>query len=583
MSDLDALEQAFPTAPSPVTAPPDPVMSSAAGDGDVYERRLRSLLHADHGRYAGCLDGDHSYPSDSEASMAVIDAMVLRHFADAEIMATLETSPLFARRVERKGETHARNLYAAEIAKARSQLRPFDRDPGARLAQPAARTVIVRQVTKLEDPPSAAPTETFDENQRPPPTGTDFVSCYVRYALQVTDAPRAAHELMAVIVLSALAGPGPTIPISTSAKGWRLCLWGMYIVNSTVGRKTTTINIARDLIAEILTPKALIEWEGSPQGLLQRLAERDGQACVFARDEYSGLMAQMNRAGGHLAGLSQLLIKAFDGGVLENIRTKKRTQKGGPVEEDTDRVNCPYLPKLTASTWDSFVQRCTIDNVLDGYLARFIFVHGSAKPRPLRLQTASMAAEREALLERARIFYQRCRGLGVIAVDPQVLDAAWQVEQQWLEVAERSSRPDAAGPAMKRLLESVLKVAALFAIGPCEHGTPVVTPANFAVALELGERWRMSTMAVIEALGTTSFMRDVEAVLATVQQYPQGIPVRDLLRRHRTIRQRDFAEILDTLEQREEIEVVEVRGEGRRGRPPRIVYPFGHAPQPEPA
>lgn len=582
MNDLDDLERAF--APDPPSDPPRTApRRDPAVDGDAYERRLRSLLQAAGGRFARCLDGAHDYASDSEASLAVIDAMVLRHLTDREIWATLEPSPLFARRVARKGERHARNLYTAEIVKARAALRPFASDPGASggyrpRAVPAEPTDRSWQRAK-EDAPAADDHEA--EAEQPLPTGDDFVSRYVRYAAQRTDAPRAAHELMAVVTLSALAGPRPVLPIATSAHGWNLCLWGMYIVNSTVGRKTTVINVAKDVIASVLGAEALIEWEGSPQGLLQRLQDRDGQTCVFARDEYSGLMAQVNRTGGHLAGLPQLFIKAFDGGVLENIRTRKRRTKYGEAEEDTDRVETPYLPKLTASTWDSFVQRCTIDNVLDGFLARFIFVTGAAKPRPLRLHTAQLQAERDALLASAQRFHARAQRLGMLEVDPEVLELAWQMEQQWLEVAERSSRPDAAGPACKRLLEAVLKTAALQAIDAAPEGTlPRVTPRAFAAALALGERWRGSTMQVVEALGATSFMRDVETVLAAVRAHPGGVAVRDLLRAHRRLRQREFDEILETLERREEIEVLEVRQEGRRGRPPRVVYPFGRAPAP---
>src|SRR5437660_1687500 len=64
-----------------------------------------------------------------------------------------------------------------------------------------------------------------------------FVSRYVAYARQRTDAPPEAHELMAVGILSALAGPKPRVPLATSIKGLSLVLWALYIVNSTVGRK----------------------------------------------------------------------------------------------------------------------------------------------------------------------------------------------------------------------------------------------------------------------------------------------------------------------------------------------------------
>ncbi len=575
MSDLDALEAAFPTAnPAPTVA----ATKSTAGVTGGYEGRLASLRSALDGRYGRCLDGEHDYPSDSEASLAVVDAMVARHFPDGEIWTALQASALYAARVARKGEAHARALYATEIEKARQQVTPFRDDPGE--GRGAGRAVIRAVALPTHDGPQDRASPPAPPPPLTVPAGDGWVPRYLRYAASRTDAPLEAHELMAVVVLSALTGPAVRLLIATSRRGWNLCIWGMYIVNSTVGRKTTVIGLAKDILIEVLGPTSLIEWEGSPQGLIQRLQDRDGQASVFLRDEYSGLMAQMNRGSGHLAGLPQLFIRAFDGGVIENIRTKKRVHKDGPKEEDTDRVEQPYMPKATASTWDSLMERCTIDNVLDGFLARFAFVTGAAAPRPLPLLTAAMEAEFDELVAHARLFEQKTRAIKSVDIDETVREQAWDLEQRWLEQASRSSRPDAAGPSLKRLSETVLKVAALLAIDEAAIGEqPRVTPALFACAEEMGERWKVSTLKVVEALGATSFMRDTEAVLLTILSTPAGIQVRDVMRRHRRLRQREFEEILDTLAEREQIEVIELPGARGRGRRKRVAYAFGHAPQ----
>ena len=584
MDDLQSLQAAFGVS----TTPDSPVRASQPQDSAVspsYDVRLRSLVTAKSGLYQGYLDGRHNKESDSEASMALVCAMVLRHFTDGEIWATLEGSALYQTRTERKGERHARNLYANEIGKARTDVQPFQDDPGAKsngrrvvaasaVAAPEATSSDLAAVGRISQGRSAE----IPDAGKISVASHGFLGRYLHYATQITDAPAEAHELMAMVTLSALAGPRIRLPIATSPTGWSLCLWAMYVVNSTVGRKTTVINIAKDVISTVLGPEAMLEWEGSPQGMLQRLQTRDGQTCAFARDEFSGLMAQMNRAG-HMAALPQLLIKAFDGGVLENIRTNKRRGKDGPLESDTDRVDEPYLPILAASTWDAFIQRCTIDNVLDGFLARFIFTTGAATPRPLEKQTAQMLAERNALIQQASDFAARATQFTVLELDADVLADLWQLEQDWLAEAREVSRPDAAGPAMKRLSEAVLKVAGLLAIDEAPSDSlPVVSAAHFAVALEMGERWRHSTLALIDALGSTTFMRDLEAVGATVADRPQGIPRRDLLRKHRRIRKREFDEILKTLEEREEIEVVQVETQNNKGPKPLWVYPFGHAP-----
>jgi hypothetical protein len=337
-------------------------------------------------------------------------------------------------------------------------------------------------------------------------------------------------------------------------------LWGMYIVNSTTGRKTVVIETATDVLEQVLGWAAIIPWEGSPQGLIQRLQTRDHQAAVFTRDEYSGLLKQINR-GGHLAGLEQTFIRAFDGGRLENIRTRKRAAKGW--EADTDTVEQPYLVKLTAATWDSLTTAATIDNVLDGLLARFIFVTGTATPRPLQLASEKLAADRAQLLAHARSFQARAGRTEMLPVEPDVLAAAWTLEEEWQRLAQQTTRPDAAGPALKRLADTVLKVAGLLALDDLHHDPPVVRMPQFTLARQMADRWRVSTLQVIEALGRSEFGKQAEAVLATVRRRTKGVPLSALYRAHRNLRQRDFNEILDALTMQEQIARVQVKTGGR--------------------
>lgn len=334
----------------------------------------------------------------------------------------------------------------------------------------------------------------------------------------------------------------------------------MYIVNSTIGRKTAVIDTATDVLEQVLGPGALIPWEGSPQGLIQRLQTRDHQAAVFTRDEYSGLLKQMNR-GGHLAGLEQTFIRAFDGGRLENIRTRKHSARGW--QADTDAVEQPYLVKLTAATWDSLTTAATIDNVLDGLLARFIFVSGTAAPRPLRLRSVTLDAARTIVLAHARSFHARAQHVDVLPVDEAVLEAAWTLEVEWQHLAQQTTRPDAAGPALKRLADTVLKVAGLLALDDGQHDPPVVRMAHFTLARQMADRWRISTIHVLEALGRSEFARQAEAVLATVRRHVRGVPLAALYRAHRNLRQRDFNEILDALTTQDQIKRLQVETGGR--------------------
>src|SRR6185436_8566807 len=100
-----------------------------------------------------------------------------------------------------------------------------------------------------------------------------------------------------------------------------------------------------------------------------------------------------------------------------NIRTKKKNKQTGELEDDTDCVRRPYLVKLCASTWDSFVTRASIDNVLDGFLARFAVFTGSSEPQQMKRATSELQALRLSLIEHARNFHDKARLVETLAID----------------------------------------------------------------------------------------------------------------------------------------------------------------------
>ena len=128
---------------------------------------------------------------------------------------------------------------------------------------------------------------------------------------------------------------------------------------------------------------------------------------------------------------------------------------------------------------------------------------------------------------------------------------------------------------MKRLADAVLKTAALRAIDQPVVKTPgntsaIITCDHFAAARTMGDRWVVSTLQVIETLGATSFQRDCDALINTVNLYPNGIKLSDLYNRHRQLKKRDFDEILGALTVQDRIDRVTVRPDGK-GRPAVVI------------
>jgi hypothetical protein len=425
-----------------------------------------------------------------------------------------------------------------------------------------------------EDPP-AAPAATTTQD----PLAAGFIARYVAVAQARTDAPVEAHVLAAILVLSALAGSRVRLPLAYRADGVRLVLWGMNIADSTSNRKTTVNELALDVIRQVLGEAAILPWKGSPEAFVQALRARDGQVAVFSRDEYTGLLAQMKK-GGYVTGLAQDFIRAYDGLPIVMARTAKMNRKTGQRVDDTDRVRDPYLVNLCAATRTSFIETATIEDVLDGHLARFVFTSGAAEERPMQPMTAEIEAAWREMVALARDFHERAQEVLRIELPPAVLAREWQLEQRLKALALKQPRPDAARPAMKRLAETVLKVAALLALDRVRDGCVTVTEADFDAAARLAEPWQRTTLALLADLGRTRFQARSDAVLATIRAHREGITHRKAFRAHRGLTSREFGEVIMALEEQALIHRWKAKGTGP-GRPT-VIYRAG-APRSQPS
>jgi hypothetical protein len=394
---------------------------------------------------------------------------------------------------------------------------------------------------------------------------THFITKYVGYAAECTDAPLAAHELMSIGLLSSVAGPRVRFPVNWRPRGLPLTVWIHYVVDSAMGRKSTVQDVGVDLAREVLPATSFFEWEGSQQGLIQRLADIDGTPLLFPRDELSGLMAQVKQ-GGHLAGLPQTLIRAYDVRPLENVRTRKRKDAGGKAEPDTDRAVEPYLVLLAASTRDSLLEYVGTPDYLSGFMPRFLVYSGSADPKPSRRPSEAILTARRELVSHLRRIRERAAAIpGPLGVDDAVYEAAWGLEQQWTHTVKNTVvRSSVAGAIVKRLLESLYKVAALLAL---DRAKAYVTAEDYQQATAMGQRWLASALELAQAAAASRFEKQCALVLEVIGD--DWTTMRTILRRHRWLRIKHLEDILAALEEQAEIDVEYPKSE--KGLKPRKV------------
>jgi putative DNA primase/helicase len=534
-------------------------------DAELIRRALSAVNGA---KFTALWAGDASaYPSASEADAALALMLAFWTNRDAARMDRLFRASGLMR--DKWTERHGAQTYGAiTIEKAIALCRDGYTGRTARASSVAVSEGDINAAVFADDEAPISKSETVGAPYLSVTPAASFVTRYVAVAQERTDAPSAAHELAAVLVMSALAGPRVRLPLAYRADGVRLVLWGMNVVDSTSGRKTTVNEFAVDVVRQVLGDGAILPWKGSPEAFVQAFAARDGQAAVFARDEYTGLLASMKK-GGYTSGLAQDFIRAYDGLPIVMARTAKMNRKTGQRVDDTDRVRDPYLVKLCAATRTSFITTATSDDVRDGLLARFVFTSGTAVERQARKMTPALEDAWRSVVAVAREFHERADELLRIELPDAILAEHWEIENRLKADALDAARPDEARPAMKRLSETVLKVAALLAI---DRGAVVVESDDLVAAAALAERWKETTLAIIADIGRTRFQALSDDVLATIRKYPKGIMLSALYRAHRELRQHEFDEVLGALETQRFVERAEVTT-GRPGRPPVIYTP----------
>jgi hypothetical protein len=359
---------------------------------------------------------------------------------------------------------------------------------------------------------------------QPAPLPDDhYVPRYVQYASSRTDAPPQYHELLAVVQLSAVVGRSMRIPLAAKPQGMYCNLWAMLLGDSTLFRKSTSEDLAVDLLRTIETAMFLAN-DQSPQGFVEEMALRDGQPCVWHRDEFRSFLAQLKHAT-WMAGGKELLMKFYDGSsYYRRLRTKRHKGEEFP---DEAKVDSPYLVVVAAGVTSRIVDVLTVDDIVDGFLPRFLITAPKERPPRRRAATITEAieAERRALIEQLRGVHRgfKERGECVVNFEPEAWEHwnayAARIEEQ----AGASPSPELFGPIAGRIADTALKVAALFqaAEGAPARGSNLrVTMPMLKAAIAMCEQLRRDAEELAMEIGSSMNERKLSRFVEMVKRQP---------------------------------------------------------------
>lgn len=365
------------------------------------------------------------------------------------------------------------------------------------------------------------PSELLDPNYKQPDS---FVERYIAWAKEQTDAPAVYHQAGAFMVLSTALCDKIVLPTMDRPKGDTLNLWFCLIADTTATRKTTSLNMATDLLEEIV-PDAIATNEATLEGLWTVMATRAGKASIFKRDEFSGMLDMATKKE-YYSGLLEQLTLLYDG-----------TSITRQLAKSTIKVKDPRLIMFVGGARKKIFDIINEGHISSGFLPRFVFFTGITdidNLRPMGPPTPRTTELRDNLVDELRnVVYkysaveQQRIGTVVRAAGPKVWKAeltedAWEryrlLDKTMLKDAHAAGDDELLMPMYQRLAKSILKSSVLLAA--CRDDNPtdgkiVVTVEDIEHAISYGVSWRESAIEVLSAAGASPY----ESQLKRVVQY----------------------------------------------------------------
>ncbi len=157
-------------------------------------------------------------------------------------------------------------------------------------------------------------------------------------------------------------------------------IWAFLLGNSTTSRKSTVVNKTQAIQNAAFTINNGPE-SYSYEGYVEYLSTHP--IAFFARDEAAGLLCEYDKK--YMQGIIDVECSLYDG------KSFSRTLARGRSKEPREyKISNPFIVKLYATTPDSFARYTRLEDLMSGWLFRFLFVSPEySKPfMPLGLETS---------------------------------------------------------------------------------------------------------------------------------------------------------------------------------------------------
>ena len=256
-----------------------------------------------------------------------------------------------------------------------------------------------------------------------------FIDAYVEWAHTVTDAPKQYHKAVGAAILSTTMAPYISLP--TQQGVFVPNIWIMLLGGTTLTRKSTCLDMGRQLMDEVLDDYLLAN-DGSPEGLLTEIADRDGKSSNFHRDEIAGFIDTVIHKD-YMAGTVEHLTRLYDGQPQTRILRKEKIE-----------IKNPYLIIMSGGILSRMQEIVSMEHVRSGFIPRFILVMGTADPEQMRPIGPPLDDE------------EMLKALGEMSQRQKLIDLLWRIKHHY-NAPEPTVNEDDSGSLADNVIHIKLK------------------------------------------------------------------------------------------------------------------------------
>lgn len=378
-----------------------------------------------------------------------------------------------------------------------------------------------------------------------------FVERYIKWATDLTDAAPQYHQAGGFTALSAVISSNARL--FTSFGTVRPNLWFMILADTTLTRKTTAMRIATSLLQEI-DDDVVFATDGSAEGILSSLSDRDGKASLFYRDEVTGLM-QSIMAKDYMSDMPEHFTKLYDNDVVRRL-----------LKKETITVRDPVFLMLCGGIKSKIQLMLTEEHIASGFVPRFVFITAEADVSRLRPVGPAVNTNDETRsvivneLTDIRNHYNSTinmhYGNSTIGAVPnfsvELTNDAWIRYNELENVMVKSALDSGLSfltPVYDRLSKSILKAAILIAASRQRGSTIHVDKTDILHAIYYGRHWKTYGSEIVNGVGKSKEERLIDAIVTRLKTVPGGIARSELMRDYQLTNKR-AAELFATMLQR---------------------------------